>query len=58
MAFQKKEDDSGYRQLRRELEAGSIGNLYVFHGEETYLRDHYLGELKKALLTGGLDDFN
>lgn len=58
MAVPKKADDAGYRQFRRELEAGTIGNLYVFHGEETYLRDHYLGELKKALLTGGLDDFN
>lgn len=58
MATQKKGDDSGYRQLRRELETGNIGSLYVFHGEETYLRDYYLGELKKNLLTGGLDDFN
>lgn len=58
MAVSKKTDDPGYRQFRRELEAGTIGNLYIFHGEETYLRDHYLGELKKALLTGGLDDFN
>lgn len=58
MAVSKKEDDSGYRRFRRELETGAIGNLYVFHGEETYLRDHYLVELKKALLTGGLDDFN
>lgn len=58
MAFQKKEDDSAYRQFRRELETGNIGNLYIFYGEETYLRDYYLGELKKVLLTGGLDDFN
>lgn len=58
MAFQKKEDDSSYRRFRRELETGGIGNLYVFYGEETYLRDYYLGELKKVLLTGGLDDFN
>lgn len=58
MATAKKADDAPYRQFRRELETGNIGNLYVFYGEETYLRDHYLGELKKALLTGGLDDFN
>ena len=58
MAVTKKADDSAYRQFRRELETGNLGNLYIFHGEETYLRDHYLGELKKRLLTGGLDDFN
>lgn len=58
MAFQKKADDSAYRELKRELAEGSIGSLYIFHGEETYLRDHYLGKMKQALLTGGLDDFN
>ena len=58
MAFQKKADDSAYRELKKELAAGSIGSLYIFHGEETYLRDHYLGKMKEALLTGGLDDFN
>ncbi len=58
MAWKKKSDDSGIRELKRELSAGEIGSLYIFHGEETYLRDHYLGRMKEALLTGGLDDFN
>ena len=48
MAVTKKADDSAYRQFRRELETGNLGNLYIFHGEETYLRDHYLGELKSG----------
>lgn len=58
MAYQKKTDGSAYRELKRDLAQGSIGNLYIFHGEETYLRDYYLGKMKQALLTGGLDDFN
>ena len=58
MAGRKKADDSAYRQFKRELAEGRIGQLYVFHGEEAYLRDHYLGKMKQALLTGGLDDFN
>ena len=58
MAFKKAADDVSYRVFRKELENGTLGNLYIFHGEETYLRDFYLGELKKQLLTGGLDDFN
>ncbi len=59
MAFPKKQaDDSAYQVLRRDLAQGEVGNLYIFHGEETYLRDYYLGKMKKALLTGGLDDFN
>ena len=58
MAFQKKEVDHSLQDLKKDLEEGTTKNLYVFCGEETYLRDHYLGELKKAMLTGGLDDFN
>ena len=58
MAFQKKEVDHSIQDLKKDLEEGTTKNLYVFCGEETYLRDHYLGELKKAMLTGGLDDFN
>ena len=30
----------------------------MFHGEETYLRDHYLSRLREAVLTGGLGEFN
>lgn len=58
MAFQKKADDAAYRELKKEIADGRIGCLYIFHGEEAYLRDHYLGKMKEALLTGGLDDFN
>lgn len=58
MAWKKKTDDSAYRKLKSDLEKGALGNLYLFYGEETYLRDHYLGRMKEVLLTGGLDDFN
>ena len=58
MAYQKKMEDPSYDELRRELAAGTVGNLYVFHGEETYLRDKSLEQMKGLLLTGGLDDFN
>lgn len=58
MAYQKKKEDPSYEELRKELGAESLGNLYIFHGEETYLRDKSLEDMKKLLLTGGLDDFN
>lgn len=54
----RKESDLSFQNFKKELAAGTIGSLYVFCGEETYLRDYYLGKLKEALLTGGLDDFN
>ena len=58
MAVKKKNEDTSYQDFKRELAGGNLGSLYVFHGEETYLRDYYLGKMKDALLTGGLDDFN
>lgn len=53
-----KADNANLKDFKRDLKAGAPKNLYVFHGEEAYLRDYYLGELKKALLPPGLEDFN
>lgn len=58
MAFKKKSEDNSYRDLKRELASESIGRLYIFHGEEAYLRDHCVKEMREKLLTGGLDEFN
>ena len=53
-----KPDSAGYQKLKQDLSKGDPGRLYVFHGEETYLRDHYLGRLKERVLTGGMGTFN
>lgn len=53
-----KADTAGYQQLKKDLSAGTPGQLYIVHGEETYLRDYYLGRLKELLLTGGMGEFN
>ena len=59
MAYQKKTTDNApMKALKQDLRNDTVGKLYVFHGEETYLRDYYLGELKKKLLPAGLEDFN
>ena len=58
MAVKKKADGSAYRDLKKAIADGNVGNLYILHGEEVYLRDYYLGKMKDALLTGGMDDFN
>ena len=46
------------RALKADLKAGTLGKLYVLHGEEAYLRAYYLREIEKALLPAGLEDFN
>ncbi len=53
-----KPDTSGFDKLKKDLSAGKPGQLYIFHGEETYLRDHYLNRLREVILAGGLGEFN
>ena len=58
MPPKRKADDAAYRQLKQDLAGGTPGSLYIFHGEEAYLRDYYLGQLKKKLLPAGMEAFN
>ena len=51
-------DAAAVKELKRDLSAGTLGRLYIFHGEEAYLRDFYLGQMKKKLLSGGMEAFN
>ena len=53
-----KTDNTAMRELKQALKNGAPGRLYVFYGEEAYLRDYYVGQLKQALLPAGLEDFN
>ena len=51
-------DTSAYQQLKRDIREKHPGNLYIFHGEETFLLHHYLGELRKLLLDELTEAFN
>ncbi|MBE6995609.1 MAG: DNA polymerase III subunit delta [Ruminococcaceae bacterium] len=46
------------QKLKADLASGAVGCAYVFHGEESYLREYYLGELRKALVPAGFEEFN
>ena len=49
------------RAFRAALASGdpnAMGRVYVFHGEETWLRDFYLGELRKLLVPEAFSAFN
>lgn len=54
----RKTDNTALKTLKQQLKQGNLGTLYVLHGEEAYLRDFYLGQMKKRLLTAGLEEFN
>lgn len=49
---------SGQQRLSRDLEQNTIAPLYVFYGEETYLKEQYLGALRKRVVGDGFADFN
>ncbi len=46
------------QQLKAALKAGTPERLYIFHGEETFLLSHYLGQLKKLLIDDLTESFN
>ena len=54
----KKDGPSGLDLLKNDFKSGQYGRLYFFHGEEHYLRDHYLQMLQDKLLDGPAKDFN
>lgn len=47
-----------YRKFKKDMSQGTIGSLYIFHGEEAYLRDYYLDQMKAKLIPGGMESFN
>lgn len=52
------EGPSGLDTLKADLKSGRFGRLYLFYGEEHYLRDHYLQMLRGKLLDGPAEEFN
>lgn len=58
MAEKKKEKGVALQKLKADLSAGAIGPAYIFYGEESYLREYYLGELRKKLVPPGFETFN
>ncbi len=46
------------QMLKEALRAGSYERLYIFHGAEVFLLQHYLERLKKALLDELTESFN
>lgn len=58
MARKTQPDRAALKRLKQELKVNALGSLYVFHGEETYLKEHYFRQLKKQLIPEGLEQFN
>lgn len=59
MAYpKKKQTDDSYRVLSDDLKAGRAERLYFFHGEEPYLMERSLEQLRRLLIPEGAGAFN
>ena len=45
-------------KLKIDIREKTPGRLYIFHGEETFLMNHYLGQLRKLLVDKLTEAFN
>ncbi len=54
----KSDTGGGLQELKQALKNKNLGRLYFFHGEETFLLHHYLGQMKKQLLDPLTESFN
>lgn len=55
---EKKSANKGYQRFKADLAAGNVGGVYIFCGEESYLREYYLKEVQKKLVPAGFEEFN
>jgi hypothetical protein len=51
-------NENGLQELKAALKNKIPERLYFFHGEETFLLHHYLGQLRKILLDPLTESFN
>ena len=60
MAYKKKSSSSNenFQKFKEDLSSGALGCAYIFYGEESYLREHYLEQLRKKLVPSGFEEFN
>ena len=53
-----KTDTSGFDRLKGAIRSKNVDNLYFFHGEEAFLLNHYLEQLRSLLLDELTESFN
>ena len=51
-------NDTGFIELKKQIRDNKLGNLYLFFGDEIYIKDSYIKKLKDIITDGGFPDFN
>ncbi|MDD6483002.1 MAG: DNA polymerase III subunit delta [Clostridiales bacterium] len=57
MAFAKKKNTE-LPKLKRQIQEDVFERLYIFYGEETYLKEHYIKAVLDKIPDNGFEDFN
>ena len=57
MAYKEEKPDM-LQVLKASIREKKLGRLYFFHGEESFLRNHYMGQMKKILVDELTESFN
>lgn len=48
----------GETELKNRIKSGDFSPIYMFYGEESYLKEHYVSKLKGKILDPAFADFN
>lgn len=54
----KTNESQEYKAFVKAVSDGTLGSLYIFHGEEHYLMERYLEKIRTLLIPDGLEEFN
>ena len=44
--------------LKAKLKKNEYAGAYLFYGDEAYMKDHYVSQLRKVVLDGPVPEFN
>ncbi len=50
--------DNGFTELKKQIKENNIGRLYLFFGEEEYVKQVYVEKMKEIIDDAGFADFN
>lgn len=53
-----KNDKNDLINLKEQIRRNALCSLYIFYGEEEYLKEHYIKEIENLVGDGGLGDLN
>lgn len=58
MAKKETVQDSALQELKKDIRDKNLGNCYIFYGEETFLKNHYLEQIYRQRIDELTESFN